>query len=105
MTRPRCRRCRKPAALRTTIAGQLCKRCAAALPAALLRDPTQPRPNADRHHRTTKRAGTGPGTAVGTTRPPTPKQPRNQPCPCGSSHKVRHCHGRTPEQWTAFLKG
>jgi hypothetical protein len=101
MTRPRCEQCRKPSALRATMNGKLCKRCCAALPPHLLRDPTASRPNADSSHRTTKRAGTG------TTRPqpptPTPKQPRNQPCPCGSGHKVRHCHGRTPEALDAFL--
>jgi hypothetical protein len=59
MTRPRCERCRKPAALRTTMAGKLCKRCRAALPPHLLRDPTAPRPNADSSHRAGKRAGAG----------------------------------------------
>jgi hypothetical protein len=59
MTRPRCAKCAKPTALQATLAGRLCKRCVSRLPPHLLRDPDQPRPNADSSHRRTKTAGAG----------------------------------------------
>jgi hypothetical protein len=57
MTRPRCERCRNPTATRSTMAGELCKRCASRLPGHLRRDPAQPKPNASRTIRPAKQGG------------------------------------------------
>jgi hypothetical protein len=63
MPHPRCGRCGKRGTLQATVTGPRCKHCADRLSAALRRDPTRPRPNADSRHRPSKRAG------VGATRP------------------------------------
>ena len=57
MSRPRCVKCDRPGPVRLTLAGKLCKRCYGRLHPHLLRDPGQPRPNADASHRRTKQSG------------------------------------------------
>jgi preprotein translocase subunit SecA len=48
-----------------------------------------------------EQAGAAPATAEPVKRPPPAVVGRNEPCPCGSGKKFKHCHGqKEPEAKT-----